>query len=89
MIKGGYQIIDFTGLTQFDGSESIPGAFAKIKAAGKPILANNFTGVNMFTADVKPTDTNKAVLTAVVESSGSLVPIGIVINADDTVEMLS
>ena len=89
MIKCGYQVIDFTGITAFDGTESIPGAFAKIKSAGKPILASNFTGTNLFTGDVKPADSTKAILTAVIESSGSLVPIGIVVNSDDTVEILS
>ena len=89
MIRGGYQIIDFTGITAFDGSQSLPGAFDKIKAAKKPILAYNFVGCYLMTCDVAPTNSLKAIMTGVIESSGSLVPIGIVINADDTVEMLS
>ena len=89
MIKGGYQIIDFTGISALDGTETLPGAFAKIKSANKPILASNFVGINMFTADMLPADTTKAVLSGIAESNGSLVPIGIVINSDDTVELFS
>ena len=89
MIKGGYQVIDFTGISALDGSETIPDAFVKIKSAKKPILASNFVGCYIMTCDTTPADTTKCVLTGVIESSGSLVPIGIVINSDDTVEMLS
>lgn len=89
MIKGGYQILDFTGITELDGTETLPGAFNKIKTCGKPIMVQNLNGINTITNDANPSSTTSAVLVAWVLASGSLTTIGIEIGSDDSVTLLS
>jgi hypothetical protein len=61
-MKGGYQIIDFTGITEFDGTQKIPGAFEAVKKSGKPILAENVLGISVFTSDADESSRVRAVL---------------------------
>lgn len=89
MIKGGYQILDFTGITALDGTETLPGAFQKIKTCGKPILAHNLNGINVFTNDAEPTSTTQAILPAYVMSGGSPTLLAIKITSANVVSILS
>ena len=88
MKNGGYQIIDFTGITAWDGSETVPGAYAKVKGCSKPILASNVNGINAFTSDANPLGTD-AVIPAIAYSGGSLSLIAVKIGTDDSVEIIS
>ena len=88
MINGGYQIIDFSGIVSFDGSESIPGVCETIKTCKKPILVSGIRGSYAFSYDVTP---NQTYATCVIpEVSGSTVTWKVVrIAADDTVSIIS
>lgn len=89
MIKGGYQILDFTGITQLDGSETLPGAFNKIKTCGKPILVHNLNGINVFTSDADIASTTQAVLPAYIMSGGTPTLLAVTITSADVVSILS
>ena len=85
MKTGGYQIIDFSSIAAGDGSESIPGIFATIKAAKKPIFISNLMGVNGFSYDNNPTSTSTATLPFIVGAGNSLALADILIGSDDSV----
>lgn len=86
---GGYQTITFNNVPTFDGTIKVKDAFMKAKK-GKAILIENLfieTGVAIsgFTYDITPTDETKAVLPVTAISENTIVTIGVVINADDSI----
>ena len=88
MGNNNYQFLDFTGISELDGSETLRGAFEKAKS-GKPILVSNLMGLTFFSSDVNPADTTAAILPGIVVSEGSFTIIGVKVNSDDTVEAAS
>lgn len=86
---GGYQTITFNNVPAFDGTIKIKDAFTKAKK-GKAILIENLfidTGVSVsgFTYDITPTDETKAVLPITAITDNTIVTIGLVINANDSI----
>ena len=88
---GGYQTITFNNEPTFNGTIKVKDAFTKAKK-GKAILIENLfiddgVSISGFAYDITPSDETKAVLPITAIDSNSIVTIGIVINADDSIEM--
>lgn len=90
-MKGGYQIIDFTGIINFNGTETLPGAFEAAKVSvktSKPIAIVNCLGKAFFSYDATSSDTTKAICPFIDYDNGTFTNVGIVINADDTIDTI-
>lgn len=77
----GYQTIDCSTLTAFNGTQTVKGAFKKAKA-GKAILLKNFNGMTVFVADTS-TSSSSAILPCFAVVSGTLKAAKITISDED------
>lgn len=80
-MRSGYQVIDCSKLTAFNGTQTVKGAFKKAKA-GRPILLNNFNGMSVFVTDTS-TSATSAILPTFAVVSGTLKAAKITISDED------
>lgn len=89
MYKGGYQIVDFTGITLSDTSTTIAGLYNKLVSCDKPLLIrgfvqNSITYLPFFAWGVKVNSTTTAIITPVLvtDESGAAQVVITVSNTD-------